>query len=311
MDSFLGIDTSNYTTSVAIYFSNGTIRQSKKLLPVKFGNKGLRQSDAVFHHVNIFPDVFSKVIKDLSKMPVAIGVSSKPRDKIGSYMPCFNVGISFGKTIAKLLNVPYYEFSHQIGHIVAVLYSAKRLSLLTRKFLAFHVSGGTTEALLVTQDKDKVIKVQTVASTLDLNAGQLIDRIGVALGLKFPAGAELEKLALCCAEEFKIKPTLKGFDCCLSGIENLCMSMKAKQQNYEKIAKFCIEYICVTIEEMCGKLLKEYGEMPVLFAGGVMANSIIKKRLESRFNTVFGDPNFSTDNAVGISVLTAVKAGKL
>lgn len=311
MNSFLGLDTSNYTTSAAVCFSDGTVHHAKKLLPVKSGEKGLRQSDAFFHHVNQLPEVFAQATKNLLQMPIAVGVSARPRDEIGSYMPCFNVGTSFGKTVAQLLNVPCYEFSHQAGHVVAALYSAQKLDLLSQKFLAFHISGGTTEALLVTPDANKVIKTQIVAKTLDLNAGQLIDRIGIMLGQEFPAGASLEKLAMKCNDNFKITPMLKGCDCCLSGIENLCARMKFEQQSDEKIARFCVEYIGATIEQMCGELLKSFGHLPVVFAGGVMSNSIIKKRLKARFNAIFGELAFSSDNAVGISVLTAIKVGEL
>lgn len=311
MNSFLGLDTSNYTTSAAVCFSDGAVQHAKKLLLVKKGEKGLRQSDAVFHHVNQLPEVFAQAAKNLAQMPIAVGVSAKPRDEIGSYMPCFNVGVSFGKTVAQLLNVPCYEFSHQAGHVVAALYSAQKLDLLSQKFLAFHISGGTTEALLVTPDTNKVIKTQIVAKTLDLNAGQLIDRIGIMLGQEFPAGASLEKLALNCNDNFKITPTLKGCDCCLSGIENLCAKMKLEQQDDEKIARFCIEYVGATLEKMCENLLVICGHLPVVFAGGVMSNSIIKKRLKARFNAIFGEPAFSSDNAVGISVLTAIKVGEL
>ena len=312
MNSFLGLDTSNYTTSMALLdWESGKIMQQKKLLPVEKGKLGLRQSEALFHHVNQLPEVFAQATKNLLQMPIAVGVSAKPRDEIGSYMPCFNVGVSFGKTIAQLLNVPCYEFSHQAGHIAAALYSAKKIELLSQKFLAFHVSGGTTEALLVTPAANNVIKTQIVAKTLDLNAGQLIDRIGIMLGQEFPAGASLEKLALNCNDNFKITPTLKGCDCCLSGIENLCAKMKLEQQDDEKIARFCIEYVGATLEKMCENLLVICGQLPVVFAGGVMSNSIIKNRLQSRFDAIFGKPVFSSDNAVGISVLTAIKVGEL
>lgn len=311
MASFLGLDTSNYTTSVAICASGGTMKQAKKLLPVKSGEIGLRQNDAVFHHVNRLPDVFGEVVKGLPEMPAAVGASARPRDENGSYMPCFTVGASFGRMIAQLSNVPCYEFSHQAGHIAAGLYSAGRLDLLKRKFLAFHVSGGTTEALLVAPDELNVIKTEIVAKTLDLTAGQLIDRVGVALGLNFPAGAELEKLALCCDEAIKVTPTLKGTDCCLSGVENLCARMKLEQQTDEKVARFCIDHVGSTLEAMCRELLRKFGEMPVVFVGGVMSNAIIKRKLSSCFDAVFGEPEFSSDNAAGVAVLTAIKAGKL
>lgn len=311
MCSYLGIDTSNYTTSVAYCLSDGTVTHQKKLLPVKSGEKGLRQSDAVFHHVNMLPDVLEDLVSEVRLNPWAVGVSSKPRNEAGSYMPCFNVGVSFAKVISHLLNIPYYEFSHQSGHIAAALYSAKKLDLLKKEFLAFHVSGGTTEALLVSPDKDNIINEKIVARTLDLNAGQLIDRIGVMMGLDFPAGARLEELALKCCDEFKAKPCLKGNDCCLSGAENLCNKMKLEHKSDEEIAKFCMEYVGATIDKMCESVLKEYGNMPVLFAGGVMSNSIIRKKLESKYKAIFGLPQFSSDNAAGIAVLTAIKAGNL
>lgn len=311
MCSYLGIDTSNYTTSVAFCFSDGTVTHKKKLLPVKNGEKGLRQSDAVFHHVNMLPDVFDDLVSEVRVTPCTVGVSSKPRNEVGSYMPCFNVGVSFAKVISHLLNIPYYEFSHQSGHIAAALYSAKKLDLLKKEFLAFHVSGGTTEALLVSPDKDNIINEKIVARTLDLNAGQLIDRIGVMMGLDFPAGARLEELALKCGDDFKAQPCLKGNDCCLSGAENLCNKMKLEHKSDEEIAKFCMEYVGATIDKMCESVLKEYGNMPVLFAGGVMSNSIIRKKLESKYKAIFGLPQFSSDNAAGIAVLTAIKAGNL
>ncbi len=311
MASFLGIDTSNYTTSVAVYTSDGTLKQAKKLLPVKSGEIGLRQNDAVFHHVNRLPDVFGEVVKGLVEIPDAVGISVRPRDEDGSYMPCFTVGASFGRMIAELLNVPCYEFSHQAGHIAAGLFSAGRLDLMEQKFLAFHVSGGTTEALLVVPDELNVIKTEIVAKTLDLTAGQLIDRVGVALGLSFPAGGALEKLALCCDEAIKVTPTLKGTDCCFSGVENLCARMKLDQERNEKVARFCIEHVGVVLEAMCREVLRKFSEMPVVFVGGVMSNTIIKRRLSLSFNVIFGEPEFSSDNAAGVAVLTAIKAGRL
>lgn len=311
MASFLGVDTSNYTTSVAVCTSDGAVKQAKKLLPVKSGEIGLRQNDAVFHHVNRLPGVFEEVVKGLAEMPDAVGVSARPRDEDGSYMPCFTVGASFGRMIAELLNVPCYEFSHQAGHIAAGAYFAGRLDLLNQKFLAFHVSGGTTEALLVVPDELNVIKTEIVAKTLDLTAGQLIDRVGVALGLNFPAGGELEKLARCCDEAIKVRPTLKGADCCLSGVENLCARMKLDRQRDEKVARFCIEHVGAALEAMCREILRKFGEMPVVFVGGVMSNSIIKRRLSSCFEAIFGEPEFSSDNAAGVAVLAAIKAGGL
>lgn len=186
----LGIDTSNYTTSAA-RLEKGEIFQSKKLLPVKPGQLGLRQSDAVFHHVQQLPDRLEEVLQGAPPIR-AIGVSDRPRAQEGSYMPCFTVGVGTARALAAAAGAPLYRFSHQAGHIAAALYSAGQLALLEEQFLAFHVSGGTTEAVLVTPDKDEILHAEIVASSLDLKGGQAVDRAGVLLGLSFPPGQSLK-----------------------------------------------------------------------------------------------------------------------
>ena len=209
MKTVLGLDTSNYTTSAAV-LKNATIYQSKLLLPVKKGEKGLRQSEAVFHHINQLPQVIKTLQAHFTQTPPGLlGASDAPRREAGSYMPCFTVGLSAARVLSDVLKVPLYTFSHQQGHIAAALYSAEKLELLEQPFLAFHVSGGTTEALLVKPDREEICKTQVVAGTLDLNAGQAIDRTGVMLGLSFPCGKDLEQLALGCDEEIKVRPVLK------------------------------------------------------------------------------------------------------
>lgn len=307
MNSYLGIDTSNYTTSAAISFEDGLLKHVKKLLPVKPGELGLRQNEAVFHHVNRLPAIIEELLQDEKLSIKAIGVSAKPRDEENSYMPCFTVGVSQAKILSLFLNVPYYEFSHQAGHIMATIYSAKRFDLLNNEFLAFHVSGGTTEAVLVTPDAGKIIKTKVVGKTLDLTAGQLIDRVGLMLGLNFPAGVELEKLALSYNEKVIVKSCVKGTDCCLSGVQNICEKMQENGEEKNKIAKVCIEYVCDTLDKMCENLLLKYGNMPVLFSGGVMANSIIREKLSLKYKAIFAQAEFSSDNAAGIAVLTKMR----
>lgn len=314
MFNFLGIDTSNYTTSAAIYvcqenaWESGQIFQRKNLLPVKEGQLGLRQSDAVFHHVQQLPEVLSPLIQKNTEVK-AIGVSTCPRRIEGSYMPCFTVGQNLAEILSGVYGVSCYSFSHQEGHIVAALYSAEKLSLLGQRFLAFHVSGGTTEAVLVSPQKDNLLHTALVASSLDLKGGQAVDRVGAMLGLKFPAGKELEKLALSTDRDFQIKPSMKGRDCSLSGIENKCQKMLKDGFSKPEIARYCLQSILAALDGMCGLLLKEYGDLPVLFAGGVMSNSIIREALSKKYGAFFAKPEFSTDNAAGIAILAAMKEG--
>lgn len=304
MSFFLGIDTSNYTTSTAVFDSNtGKFFQQKKLLPVKPGELGLRQSDAVFHHTAQLHLLFSELVKDIdSKDIAAIGASSRPRPVDGSYMPCFTVGENTAKILSSALKVPLYTFSHQEGHIAATLYDSKSENLFTEKFLAFHVSGGTTEAVIA-KGNGYGFSLDLAAKSLDLNAGQAIDRVGLMLGLRFPCGAELEKLALKNTKKISVRPTLKECDCCLSGLENICRRLLENNESKEYIAAYCIEYIRKTLSLMTDKLLLKYGTMPVLYAGGVMSDSIIQNSFKEKYNAAFAQPSLSSDNAVGIAYL--------
>ncbi len=305
MSLFLGIDTSNYTTSTALYNGiTGEMIQKKQLLPVKEGQLGLRQSDAVFHHTAQLHTLFSELVRDIDTSEIsAIGVSCRPRSVDGSYMPCFTVGENTAKILSAALKIPLYAFSHQEGHIAAALYSAKRDDLFTKKFIAFHISGGTTEAV-ISQGSKYGFSLNLAAKTLDLNAGQAIDRIGLMLGLKFPCGSELEKLAKKNSEAIKVHPTLKNCDCCLSGVENLCKRLVDQGKPREYTAAFCLKYIEETISLMTQRLIQMHGNIPILYAGGVMSNKIIKDSFTEKYNAIFAEPAFSSDNAAGIAYLT-------
>ncbi|MCD8025995.1 MAG: peptidase M22 [Clostridiales bacterium] len=308
MSLYLGIDTSNYTTSAALYDSRtGRAVQQKKLLPVKEGQLGLRQSDAVFHHTSQLSGLFSELVSNIDFDNIAaIGVSTCPRPVEGSYMPCFSVGENTAKILSAALKIPLAELSHQEGHIAAALYSAGREDLFDKDFIAFHVSGGTTEAVIA-HGRGDGFSTELVGSSLDLHAGQAIDRVGLMLGLKFPCGAELEKLALKNTEKNTVHPVLKGCNCCLSGLENLCKRMVDNGETKEKTAAFCLKYIEKSIDLMTERLIEAHGKMPVLYAGGVMSNSIIRRSLEEKYNAVFAEPQYSTDNAVGIAYLAGRK----
>ena len=259
MSLFLGIDTSNYTTSVALYDSEtGEMRQLKKLLPVKEGQLGLRQSDAVFHHTAQLHALFSALTEDVdTKQIAAVGASVRPRPLSGSYMPCFTVGENTAKILSSALKVPFVGFSHQEGHISAALFGSGRFDLFCSDFLAFHVSGGTTEAVLA-KGGGCGFQCEIVAQTLDINAGQAIDRVGLMLGLKFPCGAQLEQLALRNTEPVKVRPKLKGSDCCLSGVQNLCQKLFDEGRDKPYIAAFCLEYIRTALSLMTDSLAARF-----------------------------------------------------
>ncbi len=310
MSWFLGIDTSNYTTSSAVYNSDtNEVVQSKLLLPVKDGQLGLRQSDAVFHHTKQLPIIIKGLFDGHDYDINAVGVSIKPRNADGSYMPCFLCGEGFADCLGSINNINVYKTSHQVGHILAALYSADKLSFVKQKFLAFHVSGGTTDCLLCEPDDENIIKISEIGTSLDLKAGQVVDRVGLMLGLKFPCGKELEKLAERSSSRYRIKPVLKGMNCCLSGVENICEKMFKDGEEYEDISNFCLSYIYATIREMTKLALETYGsDLPFVFAGGVMSNKLIRSNIESRFNAFFAEPEFSCDNAVGTAIYSYMKS---
>lgn len=307
MSCFLGIDTSNYTTSVALYddVSNSVISK-KKLLPVKEGEKGIRQSDAVFHHTVQLPELIKELFEDYEGNISGIGVSIKPCNEEGSYMPCFLSGLSVAVSLSSVLNVPLYRFSHQDGHIAAALYSADVLEFINREFLAFHISGGTSQALLV-KSNNQYFETTKVADSLDLKAGQAVDRVGLTLGLKFPCGPELEKLASNSTKDLEyIKVFRRDGMFSLSGVENKCKQMLDNGQKHEDIALYCLSYIYSAIYDTVSELFNKYGDLPVVFSGGVMSNKIIRKKLENKYSSYFAEPEFSSDNACGIAVLASI-----
>lgn len=303
---YLGIDTSNYTTSLAICDTSGeVVANLKRPLTVKEGERGLRQSDAVFLHVRNLPLLFEDV-KALFReySPVAVGVSAYPRTVEGSYMPCFLAGKSSAYSIGSVLNIPVYEFSHQNGHIMAAIYSSEApRDISEREFLAFHVSGGTTEALRV-KPHEGDFRCELIGGTLDMNAGQAIDRVGVAMGLSFPCGPEMERLALELGDKRSpgIKVSVKNGNCNLSGLENKAIGMFEQSGDRQRTAKFVLDFIAETLARITEDVRAKYPSLPVVYSGGVMSCSIIQKRLTSA-DTYFAKPQFSADNAAGISLL--------
>lgn len=310
MPEFIGVDTSNYTTSAAIFLSEEQrIIQRKKLLPVKEGELGLRQSDAVFHHTKQLPEMIEQLCSEHRiEAPAAITASSRPRNIQGSYMPCFLCGEGMARSYSAMNRIPMYTTSHQVGHILAALYSAEKLCLVGERFIAFHVSGGTTDCLLCSPDPDEMIKIEEVGTSLDLKAGQAVDRTGVMLGLRFPCGIELEKLAVNADKTYKIKPVIKDGSCCLSGVQNKCEDMLKKGEKPENIARFCLDFVAETVIAMTESAIEKHGRLPLVFAGGVMSDKLIRDRIVSRYpEAAFAAPEFSCDNAAGVAIYGYLK----
>ena len=314
MATVLGVDTSNYTTSLAICKDGEIIAQKRRILDVKEGERGLRQSDAVFAHVKNLPALAKDLMDDCgiyAEKIDAIGYSAYPRDIKGSYMPCFLTGEMLALCLGAICKKEVYKFSHQCGHIAAALYETEFYDAYERAFASFHVSGGTTEILLCTPDEEKIFDIKKIGGTLDLNAGQTIDRAGVLMGLKFPCGAELEHLAKASKKRLPVgKISVNRLNCNLSGLENKVIKLLNEKNSNEDVAYFTLSFVAKTLDKLSENLRCEYSDIPIVYAGGVMSNAMIRSVLSQRENTHFAKAGFSSDNAAGISLLCHRKIEK-
>ena len=297
----LGFDTSNYTTSMA-YFNGVDGLNCSKLLPVKQGELGLRQSDAVFAHIKSLPELSGRLFSDLSDRQIAaVGVSTRPRAVEGSYMPCFMVGYTHAKMMAEAFRVPLVEVSHQQGHVAASLWSANRLDLMDVPHLAWHLSGGTTELLLV-EPVGKNVRCTRIGGTTDISAGQLIDRTGQLLQLPFPSGKHLDTLSQDAIGNSVFKVKCPGVEFSLSGVQNKVQQFYAEHQNSAETAAFALRCVAYAVKKATENALKAYPGLEVVFSGGVASNSLLRAQL-SDLKPVFSQPQYSTDNAMGVAVL--------
>ncbi len=309
----LGLDTSNYRTSIAVVDTDGSIViDQRTLLKVKKGERGLRQSEALFQHVENLPELFEVLAGETFQLS-AVAASNKPRPIEGSYMPCFKAGYGFGKAIANTFHVPFFVFSHQEGHVEAV----KHFSSMDQEdsLLVWHLSGGTCELLRV-QDRE----IEIVGGSKDISFGQVIDRVGVLLGMNFPAGEEMDQRALqgkLSAEPGRklLSPIrLDGLTFNLSGIETQCSRLlqSSEQKNHELNENFLIrelfDRIAETILNVSLRAAEQFGIKHILFAGGVSSSRFIRDKIKNSaegnaIQAEFGRPELSGDNAVGIALL--------
>ena len=300
--SVIGFDTSNYTTSIAYFDGTGGVNCSQ-LLPVKEGQLGLRQSDAVFHHTKSLPELSGRLFCDVDISSItAVGVSTRPRAVEGSYMPCFMVGYSHAKLLADALRVPLVECSHQQGHVAASLWSAGKLELMDQPHLAWHLSGGTTELLLV-EPSGKNVACKRIGGTTDISAGQLIDRTGIILNMPFPAGKHLDSASQTAVDKNYFKVKCSDADFSLSGVQNKVQQYFDNTKNPNETAAYTLRCVSYAVLAATMNALKLYPGLPVVFSGGVASNSLLRTFVKD-LNPIFCQPQYSTDNAMGVAVLT-------
>ena len=301
--SVIGFDTSNYTTSIA-YFDGKKGVNCSKLLPVREGELGLRQSDAVFQHTKSLPELSGRLFSDISVNSItAVGVSTRPRAVEGSYMPCFMVGLSHAKLLADAFHVPLMEWSHQQGHVAASLWSSGRMDLIKQPHLAWHLSGGTTELLLVEPDDINIIRCTCIGGTTDISAGQLIDRTGKLLGLPFPAGKHLDNIWRKASKHDLFRVKCQNLSFSLSGVQNKVTQYYEACSDINETAAFALRCVCNAVYSTTQDALKRYPDMPIVFSGGVSSNTMLREMLKP-LDPIFSVPQYATDNAIGIAILT-------
>ena len=299
--SVIGIDTSNYTTSIAFFDGVDGVNCSR-LLPVKQGELGLRQSDAVFAHIKSLPELSGRLFSHVRQEAVtAVGVSTRPRAVEGSYMPCFMVGYSHGKMLADALGLPLIQVSHQQGHVAASLWSAGHMELMDQPHLAWHLSGGTTELLLVEPEGRNVVCTR-IGGTTDISAGQLIDRTGQLLDLPFPSGKHLDVLSngAVMKDVFKVKCADMSFY--LYGVQNKVQQFHTAHEDPVETAGYALRCVAKAVFLATEQALKAYPGLRVVFSGGVASNSMLRDAI-APLDPIFSEPQFSTDNAMGVAVL--------
>ncbi len=305
MSLYLGIDTSNYTTSFAL--SGDADKNVSQILPVKLGERGIRQSDGVFWHIKQAPMLYETLLEGIDRTKIrAVGVSTRPRSVEGSYMPVFLAGETFAELIANTLSVPLYRFSHQDGHIMAGVLSANREDLLRKTFCSVHLSGGTLEILRSRYDGN-IFQSEIVGGTKDISAGQLIDRVGVKLGLSFPSGKDVSLFAKNADNAVKFSVSEKDGYINLSGAETQAMRLIG----IEKAENICLGIIEAVAQSLI-KALKSLGADDVLMVGGVASSDILRKILckNTDIKFSFATPCLSCDNAWGTAKLTQMREGE-
>jgi N6-L-threonylcarbamoyladenine synthase len=309
---FLGLDTSNYVTSMAIVRfepeENYRLHWEKRItLEVIKGGKGLRQAEAVFQHLRNMPLLWKEAASHLPDGKLyGLASSTRPRPVEGSYMPVFQVGTSFAESAAFLMKAPFYAYSHQEGHLLTGLWSS---GCRARNFLALHLSGGTTEAMLVRNRGAGNLEIKLLGGTTDLNAGQFVDRAGVKLGFSFPAGKELEALAAHSKEGgIRVPVSVNRYDVSFSGPATFVERAIEKDAPGEEVARGVEACIAHSFIELLRNLARDTELVDVLVVGGIAANAFVRRRLVEglpSLNFFFPDARFAGDSAIGPALLSA------
>ena len=363
---YLGIDTSCYTTSVAIMDEAGALLgEARQILSVRPGRCGLQQSEMVFQHTRNLPRLMEEAVgqvigcvktgagsvangvavadeastagaSGLAGLAAAgyelaaIGVSGYPRPLEGSYMPAFLAGLSVARSVAAVTGAQLEVISHQENHLEAGLWSAGGPDV--DRFLLLHASGGTTDVLLAERQQNGRYRITEVGGSMDLHAGQFVDRIGVALGLQFPTGPALEALAekalartaevsasvseqsvasvseagAGAAPMVELPVSVRKLQVSLSGPCTAALRKLEAGAEPAALALGVEHALAETFARVLRNGVQEYRVRDVLLVGGVGSNNYIRQHVERKLAKLrypvrlwVPEGRFSCDNATG------------
>lgn len=307
----IGIDTSGYTTSVAAARNGRIAFDQRAVLFVQPGERGLRQSEAVFQHIKNLPELIEALFDCLGEEAVdCVAVSAAPTEREGSYMPVFLAGRSAARSLAAALRAKLIESTHQRGHIRAALVGNEAL-LKRDRFLALHLSGGTTDVLEVSTSDGLLSAVRPLGASRDLHLGQFVDRMGVYMGLPFPSGKQLEALAeKAVRRDIKIPSSVRGLDCSFSGAESAALRALEQGAPPEETAYGVYDCMLRTLSKLINNACEKTGLSEALLCGGVSSSGILRQALPEKTDCAlfFGEAQLSSDNACGTALIGGEEA---
>lgn len=313
MACILAIESSCDDTSAAV-IKNGVILSnliSNQKIHEKYGGVVPELASRKHHEkiVTVVAEALKEASIDRSELN-AIAFTQGP-GLLGSLL----VGCSFAKGLALSLDLPLIAVNHMEAHVLALLINDPKPSF---PFLCLTVSGGHTEIVHVQKD----LKMKILGSTRDDAAGEAFDKIGKYLGLKYPAGPEIDKLSQKGHPKFKFtKPDISDLDFSFSGLKTAVLyflrDRLKDEPNFinDNLHDLCASVQGTIIEILMDKIVKAVsitGITEIAMAGGVSANSLMRKSLKdlgeiNSWNSYYPQLQYCTDNAGMIAMAAHFK----
>jgi len=306
-DAYLAFDTSCYTTSVAAVTEDAVVFDERVPLEVPEGAAGLRQSEALFRHIRNLKTILSGFPRFNIR---AVAYSEKPRPAEGSYMPVFCAGETAALACAAAAGADAYALTHQHGHLYSAYFGNE---VEDGEHIAFHVSGGTLDILKINVEDMVITQIAPLGGKLDITCGQLIDRVGVAAGLGFPAGARME--ALYKKGGPKLPVSVNGLNCNLSGAETRALRLLKEGAEPAFVCGAVVDCSADTIAALIENAAAITGIKRFIFTGGVICNKIIREKIASvcaagGYGRVLADAELCGDNARGLALAARILAAR-